>query len=71
MLTGFFTTAISFIRPWPLGQRSTSRANVRHMSSAHGRYARKRPCLPGSALAAGISGVRCPRQGCAEAGTPA
>ncbi len=38
MLAGFFTSAMSFMRPLHFGHSRTSTANVRARSSAHGRY---------------------------------
>jgi hypothetical protein len=37
MLAGLLTSPSSFIRPWQVGQASTSTAKVRPKSSAHGR----------------------------------
>ncbi len=37
MLAGLLTSASSFIRPWQVGQASTSTAKVCAKSSAHGR----------------------------------
>jgi hypothetical protein len=56
MRAGSFTIASSFIRPWQLGQASTSTAKVRARNSAHARYPLARSGFEGSSLAAGASG---------------
>jgi hypothetical protein len=51
MLVGSSTSPSSFIRPWQVGQASTSTAKVRASSSAQERYPPATSGIEGSALA--------------------
>ena len=78
MLSGFLTSAMSFIRPLHLGHSRTSTAKVRASSSAHGRYVAARFGFAGSAatssldaVAAGLGRPMRDRHALADASTPA
>jgi hypothetical protein len=57
MLSGFFTSAMSFIRPLHLGHSRTSTANVRARSSAHGRYVAARFGFAASAAMSSLDAI--------------
>src|SRR6266545_4977987 len=73
MLAGSVTIAISFRRPWHLGQARTSTPNVRARSCAHPRYPPAPFGVSGSVVGPASGGLGAMRDlnGLAEASTPA